>query len=82
MLLTLPVLLLWFILPRVSIPESDEKGSQGHDEWVEAQSSHFEVYHDAKPIREGDGKVYEGVGLDVALISLPGQIHQGRQKVS
>ena len=43
---------------------------------------HFEVYHDANPIREGDGKVYEGVGLDVALISLPGQIHQGRQKVS
>ena len=25
-------------LPRVSIPESDEKGSQGHDEWVEARS--------------------------------------------
>ena len=43
---------------------------------------HFEVYHDANPIREGDSKVYEGVGLDVALISLPGQIHQGRQKVS
>ena len=82
MLLTLPVLLLWFILPSVSIPESYDKGSQGHDEWVEAQSSHFEVYHDAKPIREGDGKVYEGVGLDVALISLPGQIHQGRQKGS
>ena len=41
---------------------------------------HFEVYHDANPIREGDGKVYEGVGLEVALISLPGQIHQGRQK--
>ena len=40
---------------------------------------HFEVYHDANPIREGDGKVYEGVGLDVALISLPGheEIHQG-----
>ena len=38
MLLTLPVLLLWFILPSVSIPESDEKGSQGHDEWVEARS--------------------------------------------
>ena len=33
---------------------------------------HFEVYHDANPIREGDGKVYEGVGLEVALISLPG----------
>ena len=38
MLRTLPVLLLWFILPRVSIPESDEKGSQGQDEWVEARS--------------------------------------------
>ena len=45
---------------------------------------HFEVYHDANPIREGDDKVYEGVGLDVALISLPGheEIHQGRQKGS
>ena len=45
---------------------------------------HLEVYHDANPIRESDGKVYEGVDLDVALISLPGheEIHQGRQKGS
>ena len=26
---------------------------------------HFEVYHDANPIREGDDKVYVGVGLEV-----------------
>ena len=45
---------------------------------------HFEVYHDANPIREGDGKVYEGGGLDVALINLPGheEIHQKKQKSS
>ena len=36
------------------------------------------------PIREGDGKVDEGVGLEVTLISPPGHedIHQGRQKGS
>ena len=36
------------------------------------------------PIREGDGKVDEGVGLEVALVSPPGHedIHQGRQKGS
>ena len=28
----------WFIPPRVSIPESDGKGSQGHDEWGQARS--------------------------------------------
>jgi len=43
---------------------------------------HFEVYHDTNPIRQGDGKVYEEVGLEVALISLPGHIQQGRQKGS
>ena len=43
---------------------------------------HLKVYHDVNPIREGDGKIDEGVGLEVALISLPGQIHQGRQKGS
>ena len=34
------------------------------------------------PIREGDGKVDEGVGFEVTLISPPGHedIHQGRQK--
>ena len=33
------------------------------------------------PIGEGDGKVDEGVGHEVALISPPGHedIHQGRQ---
>ena len=36
------------------------------------------------PIREGDGKVDEGVGLEVKLISPPGHedIDQGRQKGS
>ena len=36
------------------------------------------------PIREGDGKVDEGVGFEVTLISPPGHenIHQGRQKGS
>ena len=36
------------------------------------------------PIKEGDGKVDEGVGLKVTLISPPGHenIHQGRQKGS
>ena len=43
---------------------------------------HLEDHHDVNPIRESDGKVDEGVGLEVALISLPGQIHQGRQKGS
>ena len=45
---------------------------------------HFDVYYDANPIREGDGKDNEGVGLEVALINLPGheEIHQGRQKGS
>ena len=34
------------------------------------------------PIREGDGKVDEGVGLEITLISPPGHedTHQGRQK--
>ena len=45
---------------------------------------HFEVYHDANLIREGDGKFYEGVGVEVTLISLPGheEINQWRQKGS
>ena len=45
---------------------------------------HFEVYHDANPIREGDGKVDEGVGFEVTLISPSGHedIQQGRQKGS
>ena len=36
------------------------------------------------PIREGDGKVDEGVGLEITLISPPGHEdkHQGRQKGS
>ena len=36
------------------------------------------------PIRKGDGKVDEGVGFEVTLISPPGHedIHQGRQKGS
>ena len=36
------------------------------------------------PIKEGDGKVNEGVGFEVTLISPPGHedIHQGRQKGS
>ena len=36
------------------------------------------------PIREGDGKVDEGVGLEITLISPPGHedIHQGRHKGS
>ena len=36
------------------------------------------------PIREGDGKVDEGVGFEVTLISPPGHedIHQGRHKGS
>ena len=36
------------------------------------------------PIREGDGKVDEGVGLEIALISPPGHedIHQGRHNGS
>ena len=35
-------------------------------------------------IREGDGKVDEGVGFEATLISPPGHedIHQGRQKGS
>ena len=28
---------------------------------------HLKVYHDVNPIRESDGKVDEGVGLEVAL---------------
>ena len=42
---------------------------------------HLEVYHDVNPIREGDGKVDEGVDLEDTLISPPGHedIHQGRQ---
>ena len=45
---------------------------------------HIEVYLDVNPIREGDGKIVEGVGLEVALISPPGHgdIHQGHNKGS
>ena len=45
---------------------------------------HLEVHHHVKSIREGDGRVDEGVGLEVALVSPPGHedIHQGRPKGS
>ena len=81
MLLTLSVLLLWFqYLSQMKKTARDMMS--GLKLGPGSSHGHFEVYHDANPIREGDGKVYEGVGLDVALISLPGQIHQGHQKVS
>ena len=45
---------------------------------------HLEVYQCQPHQREGDGKVDEGVGLEITLISPPGHedIHQGRQKGS
>ena len=46
-------------------------------------SSHGQSFK-VNPIREGDGKVDEGVGFEVTLISPPGHedIHQGRKKGS
>ena len=89
MLRTLPVLLLWFILhfyPGFQYLSQMKKAARDMMSGLKlgpgSSHGHFEVYHDANPIREGDGKVYEGVGLEVALISLPGQIHQGHQKGS
>ena len=81
MLLTLSVLLFWFqYLSQMKKTARDMMS--GLKLGPGSSHGHFEVYHDANPIRECDGKVYEGVGLEVALISLPGQIHQGRQKGS
>ena len=83
MLLTLSVLLLWFqYLSQMKKTARDMMS--GLKLGPGSSHGHFEVYHDANPIREGDGKVYEGVGLDVALINLPGheEIHQKKQKSS
>ena len=55
-------------------------GSSSVQAALMATSKSFNVNH----IMEGDGKVDEGVGLEVTLISPPGHedVHQGHQKGS
>ena len=79
-------MLLWFILhfyPGFQYLSQMKKAARdmmsGFKLGPGSSHGHLEVYHDANPIREGDGKVDE-----VTLISPPGHedIHQGRQKGS
>ena len=55
--------------------ESDGKGSHGYDEWGQARSRQLSWPPRSQPTREGDGKVDQEVGLEVALISPPGHTY-------
>ena len=66
-------MLLWFILhfyPGFQYLSQMKKAARDMMSGLKlgpgSSHGHFEVYHDANPIREGDGKVYEGVGLEIA----------------